>query len=255
MDDLADLELLIGHQFTDKALLAEAITTGSYSTEHPGSPNYQRLEFMGDRVISLILTEELLASASHDEGKMTILRSELENNQRMAAYGEEIGLRRYIRAAENREQISSKVVADVFEAICGAIYLDTPEPRKMAEVKRFLAKFRIFERIKEKMAGEEEILPVRNQFENKFREVHRCNPDIEFEYRSAGEEHQKRWTIVRCRIKDPRTGEEVELEGVRNKTWFTNKKEAETDVIEQAYRYLEARAWNLKPDEKPRSPR
>ncbi|RZN39774.1 MAG: ribonuclease III family protein [Methanophagales archaeon ANME-1-THS] len=245
-DDLTDLEELIGHRFQDKALLAEAITVGSYTTEHPGSPNYQRLEFLGDRVISLIVTEQLLASQSLDEGKMTILRSELENNQRMAEYGEEIGLRRYIRAGEKREQISSKVIADIFEAICGAIYLDTAEPAKMSEVEKFLAKFKIFERIKEKMAGAADILPVRNQFENKFRDVHRCNPEIEFEYRSTGEEHQKRWTIKRCWIKDPETGEEVELEGVKNDTWFTNKKDAETDALEQAFRYLEARGWHLK---------
>jgi dsRNA-specific ribonuclease len=244
-DDLTGLEELIGHRFKDKALLAEAITAGSYSTEHPGYPNYQRLEFMGDRVISLILTEELLASESLDEGNMTILRSELENNQRMAEYGEKIGLRRYIRAGEKREQISSKVIADVFEAICGAIYLDTAEPAKMTEVEKFLEKFNVFERIKERIAGAEDILPVRNQFENKFREVHRCNPEIEFEYRSTGEEHQKRWKIERCRIQDPQTGEDVELEGVKNDTWFTNKKDAETDAIEQAFRYLEARAWNL----------
>ena len=245
-DDPTDLEELIGHQFKDKALLAEAITAGSYSTDHPGYPNYQRLEFLGDRVISLILTEELLASESLDEGKMTILRSELENNQRMTEYGEEIGLRWYIRAGEKRENISSKVIADVFEAICGAIYLDTAEPDKMTEVKLFLKKFNIFERIKEKMAGAEDILPMRNQFENKFREVHRCNPGIAFEYSSSGEEHQKRWKIERCTIKDPQTGEDVELEGVKSNIWFANKKDAETDVIDQAYRYMEARGWNLK---------
>lgn len=243
--NLSDLEELIGYQFKNRALLAEAVTAGSYATEHPGSPNYQRLEFMGDRVISLILTEQLLASESLDEGKMTFLRSWLENNQRMAEYGEEIGLRRYIRAGEKQEQISPKVVADVFEAICGAIYLDSTEPDKMTEVKKFLEKFNIFERIKDKMGTAEDLLPMRNQFENKFREVHRCNPDIKFEYRSTGEEHQKRWKIERCTIKDPQTRAEVLLEGVKSITWFATKKEAETDVIEQAYRYMEARGWQL----------
>jgi dsRNA-specific ribonuclease len=245
-DDLSELEKLIGHQFKDKALLEEAVTAGSYLTEHPRSPNYQRLEFLGDRVVSLILTERLLASESLDEGKMTILRSELENNQRMAEYGEEIGLRTYIRAGEKRENISSKVVADVFEAICGAIYLDSEESVRMNEVAEFLQKFNIFERIKQKMYTAEDFLPMRNQFENTFREVYRCNPDINFEYGSSGEEHQKWWKIERCTIKDPQTGEYVELEGVKSDTWFTSKKDAETDVIEQAYKYMEERGWRLK---------
>jgi dsRNA-specific ribonuclease len=245
-DDLSELEKLIGHQFKNKALLEEAITAGSYATDHPGSPNYQRLEFLGDRVISLILTEELLASESLDEGKMTILRSELENNQRMAEYGEEIGLRGYIRAGEKRENISSKVIADVFEAICGAIYLDSEESVRMNEVAEFLQKFNIFERIKEKMSTAEDFVPIRNQFENTFRERYRCNPEIEFMYRSSGEEHQKRWKIERCTIKDPQTGDYVELEGVKSDKWFTNKKDAETDVIEQAYRYMEESGWRFK---------
>jgi len=176
---------------------------------------------------------------------MTILRSELENNQRMAEYGEEIGLKSYIRAGEKRETISAKVVADVLEAICGAIYLDSAEPEKMNEVEKFIGKFNLFERIKEKMSAADDFLPMRNQFENKFREVHRCNPDIKFEYGESGEEHQKRWKIELCKIKDPQTGEDVELEGVKSDTWFTTKKEAETDVIEQAYRYMEARGWQL----------
>jgi len=245
-DDLSDLEELIGHQFKDRTLLEEAVTAGSYSTEHPGSPNYQRLEFMGDRIVSLILTEQLLASESLDEGEMTFLRSWLENNQRMAEYGEEIGLRNYIRAGEKREQISPKVVADVFEAICGAIYLDSAEPDKMNEVARFIEKFNIFDRIKEKMSAAEDFLPVRNQFENKFREVHRCNPEIAFKYGERGEEHQKRWMIELCTIKDPQTGADVVLEGVKSDKWFTTKKDAETDIIEQAYRYMEARGWQLK---------
>ncbi|MDI6811213.1 MAG: ribonuclease III domain-containing protein [archaeon] len=220
-DDLSELEKFIGHQFKDKALLEEAVTAGSYLTEHPESLTYQRLEFLGDRVVSLILTEKLLASESLDEGKMTILRSELENNQRMAEYGEEIGLRTYIRVGEKRENISSKVIADVFEAICGAVYLDSEESVRMNEVEEFLQKFKIFESIKQKMYAAEDFLPMRNQFENKFREVYRCNPDIKFEYGSSGEEHQKRWKIERCTIKDPQTGEYIGLQGVKSDTWFT----------------------------------
>ncbi|MHC1623873.1 MAG: ribonuclease III domain-containing protein, partial [Candidatus Methanospirareceae archaeon] len=110
---LRELENLIGYKFKNIALLEEAITTSSYSKEHPGSANYQRLELLGDRVISLILTENLIAEESLDEGRMTVLKSELENNQRLAEYGERIGLRNYIRASEQRENISSKVIADV----------------------------------------------------------------------------------------------------------------------------------------------
>ncbi|MBA7517132.1 Ribonuclease 3 [subsurface metagenome] len=244
--ELTELEDLVRHQFKNIALLEEAITTGSYATEHPGSSDYQKLEFLGDRVISLILAENLLVSKSLDEGKMTFLKSELENNERLADYGEEICLKNYIRAGEKKETISRKVIADVFEAICGALYLDSEESIRIKEVKKFLLKFDIFERIKEEMSSRGEFLPIRNKFENKFREINRCNPEIDFEYSSTGEGHQTRWKIEKCSIKDIQTGEYVELKGVKSDTGFNNKKDAETDAITQAYEYMEKRGWKLK---------
>ena len=244
-DDLSKLEKLIVYPFKNKALLEEAITTSSYSKEHPDSANYQRLELLGDRVISLILTENLMEEEL-DEGKMTFLKSELENNQRLAGYGEKIGLRNYVRASEERENISSKVIADVFEAVCGAIYWDSRGSHGMAEVEKFLRTFGIFEQMKEKMSTAEDFLPVRNQFENMFRELNRGNPDIKFTYESQGAAHQKQWRIKACAIKDPQTGEYIELHGVRSERWFGSKKDAETDAVEQAYKYMEERGWRLK---------
>jgi len=244
-DELTELEELIGHQFKNIALLEEAITTGSYSNEHPDSSNYQRLEFLGDRVISLILAEKLLVSESLDEGKMTFLKSELEKNKQLADFGEEIGLRNYIKAGEKRETLSKKVIADVFEAICGAIYLDSG----INEVEKVLQKFKIPEWIKEEMLKAREFLPIRNQFENKFREIHRCNPEIDFVYASSGEGHQTRWKIEKCLIKDihSQTGEYVELKGVKNGgKWFSSKKDAETDAFEQAYKYMEQKGWVIR---------
>lgn len=240
-DELTELEELIGHQFKNIALLEEAITTGSYSNEHPDSSNYQRLEFLGDRVISLILAEKLLVSESLDEGKMTFLKSELEKNKQLADFGEEIGLRNYIKAGEKRETLSKKVIADVFEAICGAIYLDSG----INEVEKVLQKFKIPEWIKEEMLKAREFLPIRNQFENKFREIHRCNPEIDFVYASSGEGHQKHWKIEKCSIKDIQTGEYVELKGVKSGKWFSSKKDTETDAFAQAYQYMEQKGWDI----------
>ena len=247
--ELMELEASIGHQFKNIALLEEAITTGSYSAEHLGSSDYQRLEFLGDRVLSLILAEELFIlskSASLDEGKMTFLKAELENNLRLAEYGGNMGLRNYIRANEKREDIRPKVIADVFEAICGAVYLDTKESSRIKEVKKFLHKLGISEWIKTEMLRTKDFLPIRNQFENKFREIHRCNPEIDFVYTSSGEGHQKHWKIEKCSIKDIQTGEYVELKGVKSGKWFSSKKDAETDAFEQAYKYMEQKGWDIR---------
>ncbi len=140
-EEFSELENLIGYHYRNRALLEEAITTSSYAKEHPGSANYQELEFLGDRVISLILARHLYASGSLDEGKMTFLKAELEKNEQLAEFGEQLGLRTYIRASEPGEEISLKVIADVFEAICGAIYWDSHGSEGMQKVEKFLQNF------------------------------------------------------------------------------------------------------------------
>jgi len=244
--DLSALEQLIGYHFRNRALLEEAITTSSYAQEHPGTAHYDVLEFLGDRVISLIIAERLCASGSRTEGTMTFLKAELEQNKQLAQFSEEIGLRRYIRAAEERDALSAKVLADVFEAICGAIYRDSSSSAGTAEVEQFLEWFHILERLEAGVVHDEEFLPVRNRFENAFRERYRCNPSIQFTYESQGAAHQKEWRIAACVIQDPETGEHVELAGVESDRWFSTKKDAETAALERAYRWLESRGWNFK---------
>jgi dsRNA-specific ribonuclease len=243
--ELAELERLIGYHFRNSALLEEAITTSSYAKEHPGTAHYEVLEFLGDRVISLIVAERLCASGSLTEGKMTFLKAELEQNKQLAHFGEELGLRRYIRAAKERDAISIKVLADVFEAICGAIYRDSSSSAGTTEVMKFLERFPLFARLEAGVAQEEDLLPVRNRFENAFRERYRCNPSIQFTYESQGAAHQKEWRIIVCAIHDPETGKYIELAGVKSDRWFGTKQDAETDALEQAYRWLEARGWRM----------
>ena len=242
---LEELQRRIGYWFTDQTLLVTALTTSSYTQEHPEITNYQELEFLGDRVISLIIAEHLFAQRSLDEGKMTFLKAEIERNEQLAVFGEQLGLTAFIRATEPRVEISTKVVADIFEAICGAIYWDSGEAEGLSEVKRFLKRFDLFTKLQERLAVEETFLPVRNQFENRFREIYRRNPEIRFTYESQGEAHQMEWRIEQCSIRDPATNEFVDLEGVRSKQWFKSKKDAETDVLMQAHEYMTKRDWRL----------
>ncbi len=242
---LAELQHRIGYRFTKQTLLVTALTTSSYTQEHPEVSNYQELEFLGDRVISLIIAEYLFDRESLDVGKMTFLKAEIERNEQLAAFGEQLGVRAFLRASEPRAEISSKVVADVFEALCGAIYWDSREAAGMREVKRFLRKFDLFALLQERLMTEEAFLPARNQFENRFREIYRRNPEIRFTYASQGEAHQMEWRIERCAIEDPVTGDFVDLEGVRSEHWFKSKRDAETEVLVQAYEYMAKRAWQL----------
>jgi hypothetical protein len=101
------------------------------------------------------------------------------------------------------------------------IYQDSEESNRIKDVKKFLLKFDIPARLKGEMSSGGDFLRIRNRFENKFREIYRCNSEIDFAYSSSGEEHHKRWRIEKCSIKDTQTGEYAELKGVKSDKWFS----------------------------------
>ena len=108
----------------DKDLLMEALTHSSYSNEHKGTINYERLEFLGDAVLELLTSEYFYKNTDYMEGIMTRKRASFVCEQALAHYSKEIGLDKCIRVGHGQEgNINSTIVADTFEAILGAIYI------------------------------------------------------------------------------------------------------------------------------------
>lgn len=124
------LEERIGYQFSNPSLLETALTHPSlaYETRKP-RPDNQRLEFLGDAVIQLILTDELfLRFPRFSEGHLTMLRSRLVSRGALHQLGGIIDLGNHLRLGKGealsggRERPSN--IADALEALAGAIYLD-----------------------------------------------------------------------------------------------------------------------------------
>lgn len=109
---------------TDKSLLEEALTHSSYSNEHKDKNNYERLEFLGDAVLELITSEYFYKKTIYKEGEMTKKRASYVCEQALAFYAKEIGLDKCIKVGHGQENnINDTIIADVFEAVLGAIYL------------------------------------------------------------------------------------------------------------------------------------
>ncbi len=105
-------------------LLMEALTHSSYSNEHKGSVNYERLEFLGDAVLELITSEYFYQNTDYKEGIMTKKRASFVCEQALAHYAKELGIPSLIRVGHGQENnINDTIIADVFESILGAIYL------------------------------------------------------------------------------------------------------------------------------------
>jgi ribonuclease-3 len=112
----------------DVPRLEEAMTHTSFVNEHPGARDYQRLEFLGDAVLGLCVTELLLAQApTAREGSLTRMRASLVNTEALAAFARSANLARWVDfgrgAVTSGDASRSKVLADVVEAIVAAVYL------------------------------------------------------------------------------------------------------------------------------------
>jgi len=130
VSDLAELHQRLGYLFRDENLLRLALTHPSIAHEaSTPTPHNQRLEFLGDAVLGLVLSRQLYEQfPDADEGLLTKARARLVNAGSLAAHGRALGLGTHLilsRGEENtggRERASA--LTDAFEALLGAIFLD-----------------------------------------------------------------------------------------------------------------------------------
>lgn len=128
---LPQLQTLLGHTFSNEKLLLESLVHRSYINEHPNFPtsHNERLEFLGDAVLELVVTEFLFRSFDTDEGKLTNLRAALVNAKILAEISNEIGFEDYLFLSKGEQKDAGSkarmyILANAIEAIIGAIYLD-----------------------------------------------------------------------------------------------------------------------------------
>ncbi len=129
-EELKPLEEKLGHAFRDLRLLKIAITHPSVTYELDGRlPHNQRLEFLGDAVLGLVLTRELFDKFPEaGEGPLTQARAHLVNRRALAARAREIGLGGFLILSRSESASGgtdrSSNLADAFEAVVGAVFLD-----------------------------------------------------------------------------------------------------------------------------------
>jgi ribonuclease-3 len=131
MNEPSDLEHRLGVVFQDKSLLQRALTHRSYINEHPDFPfeDNERLEFLGDAVIDFLSGEYLYHRFPElPEGPLTSLRSTLVRRETLACFAQDLELGQYLLMgygeAESGGRERPTVLADAFEALAGAVYLD-----------------------------------------------------------------------------------------------------------------------------------
>ncbi|MFQ5515388.1 MAG: ribonuclease III [Myxococcota bacterium] len=125
-----ELEKRLGHRFRDPSLLEHALTHRSRAHEEGGlTHGNERLEFLGDAVVGLLVAELLMeAHPEAPEGILSRARATLVNRDALAEHARRLGLDREIRLGRSEESSDGRakpsILADTFEAVLGAIYLD-----------------------------------------------------------------------------------------------------------------------------------
>lgn len=138
MPDFKTFEARIKCQFRDRRLLEQAFTHRSYLNENrsPGKEHNERLEFLGDAVLELVVTEFLFAKyPEKPEGDLTAYRAALVNTQSLADVGGKLGMNDFLLLSRGESKDTGRarqiILANALEALIGALYLDQGyEPAK-----------------------------------------------------------------------------------------------------------------------------
>ena len=130
---LENLAKTLEVKFNDIKLLEQAVTHRSYLNEHRGYKldHNERLEFLGDAVLELVVTEYLYKNYPNPEGEMTNWRAALVNGEMLARIAGRLGVEEYLKMSRGEAKDTGRarqyLLANAFEAITGAIYLDQKE--------------------------------------------------------------------------------------------------------------------------------
>lgn len=141
---LKDLEQNLGVTFQNKNLLRQALVHRSYLNEHPDFPigHNERLEFLGDAVLELVVTEHLYEHYDNPEGELTNWRASLVNADILSEVCERWGTEGFLylsrgEAKDNNSKARRYILANACEAVIGAIYLD----QEWEVVEQFIERF------------------------------------------------------------------------------------------------------------------
>ncbi|MBQ9802521.1 MAG: ribonuclease III [Clostridia bacterium] len=195
---MKELEACIGYTFADAALLQRALTHSSYANEQKGGRDgsNERLEFLGDSVLSLTVCSYLYnAYPALPEGRLTILRKNVVCQRALADYAAKIDLGSFLllgrgEAKDGREK--PKLLEDAFEALLGAMYLDSGDLARVAE---FVLPF-----VREELAKtERELLPFED-YKTLLQQYVQQMPGEELRYETIGEKGPDNAKIFTVRV-------------------------------------------------------
>lgn len=225
MHTLADFQHSISYTFKDPQLLERALTHKSFANENKVPYHNERMEFLGDAVLSLIVSEHLMRTCPDStEGDLSRLRAAIVSEPALAVIGRTLALGSYLLLGKGEEQTGGRdkdsLLADALEALIAALYLDAGKDTAEAFILRF------FEDVIKRTCASRTTLDYKTALQERCQERLKQLP----EYRvvsEAGPDHQKQFDVellVRGQVYGRGTGK--------------SKKEAEQKAAKEALEKL-----------------
>jgi len=190
------LEKTIGIKFKNKDFLTQSVVHRSYLNENPKFRFYhnERLEFLGDAVLEIIVTEFLYKNyPKTPEGDLTNWRASLVNSKMLATVAKEINLEKYLflskgEARDKNTKARQYIVSNAVEALIGAIYLDQGIKKSEKFVKKYmLSKL-------DNILSNELFLDSKSKFQEKSQEVYKITPHYKV-LKESGPDHKRIFEI------------------------------------------------------------
>jgi ribonuclease-3 len=226
------LEGRLGYKFKDRAMLLQAITHRSYLNEHADFPytHNERLEFLGDAVLELIVTEHLFKNYANPEGELTNWRAALVNAKTLAGIASQLKFEEFLllskgEARDANSKARMYILANAIEAIIGAIYMDGGTPGAEIFIKKHILSHLAF------ILKNELYVDPKSKFQETSQELLGVTPSYRV-LEETGPDHSKEFTVGVFLEKD--------LVAVGR---GTSKQEAQVAAAQAG---LEAKGWALK---------
>lgn len=190
MQNLNELEQKLGYTFENKDLLLTALTHTSYANEaRHGVQHNERLEFLGDSVLSIVVADYLFTHKNMPEGELTRMRSHLVCESALFEFAQQIQLGSFLRLGKGEERGGGRnrpsVVSDAFEAVIAALYIEGG----IETARAFILPF-VTASLTDELAGED--------YKTRLQEIVQQNPEEWLRYivaKETGPDHDKHFMV------------------------------------------------------------
>ena len=231
-DILDQFQDFINYRFNKPEMLLQALTTSQFANEKK-IPSYQILETLGDAVIKLIFSLKLYIKGEIDPGNLTKNKLRLEDNKTFHKIAIGMELWKYIFSSKKQRVKDSLILADVFEAICGAIFIDSGNNLGVVEkiiIDRFITDWQSLIKESPHLYKNQLLEYLQNKF--------KTTPTIKFDYEKLGPDDDTRWIAKNPVIVNNNQKELIRVPINIKSDIFKTHKDAEKNISLKILNYL-----------------